>query len=111
MEIGFKIKKIRELRNYSQEHMAEKLGISQVSYSRVESGQTKMDLKRLHDIAKVLEIDPVFLLTFDDSFIFNNCNQCGKTVHNYNAASEEEKQKFDLKIQQLEYEINKLKGN
>ena len=54
MEIGFKIKKIRELRNYSQEHMAEKLGISQVSYSRVESGQTKMDLKRLHDIAKVL---------------------------------------------------------
>ena len=110
MEIGYKIKKIRELRNYSQEYIAERLGISQVSYSRVETGQTKMDLNRLQDIAKVLDIDPIFLLTFDDSVIFNNCNQCGKTVHNYNALSEEQKLKIDIRLQQIETKIKKLEA-
>jgi len=62
MEIGHKIRKIRELRNYKQEYMAEKLGISQVSYSRIESGQTKLDLRRLQNIAKILAVNQVFII-------------------------------------------------
>lgn len=78
MEIGYKIKKIRELRNYRQEYMAEKLGISQVSYSRVESGQTKLNLSRLEDIAKILEVNQIFIINFDESYILKQCTHCEK---------------------------------
>jgi len=63
------------LRNYSQEYLADRLGISQVSYSRIEKGQTKLDLERMQQIAAVLEVDPMMLLSFDESFVFNNCTQ------------------------------------
>ena len=111
MEAGIKIKKVREFKNLSQEFVAQKLGISQESYSRLENGQTKLDLKRLQDIATVLEIDPTLLLSFDDSFTFNHCTQCGKVVHNYNGHSKEEKHYLELRLSKLEAEIAKLKGN
>ncbi len=108
MEIGYKIKKVRELRNYKQEYMAEKLGISQVSYSRVENGLTKLDLNRLSDIAHVLDVDPIFLLSFDESFILNNCNQCCKTAYNFNILSDQERKVFEDRIRILQAENNKL---
>lgn len=36
--IGYKIKSIRELKNLTQEYMAEKLDISQAAYSKLEKG-------------------------------------------------------------------------
>ena len=40
--IGYKIKNIRELKNFTQEYMAEKLDISQAAYSKMEKGDTKI---------------------------------------------------------------------
>jgi transcriptional regulator with XRE-family HTH domain len=51
-----KIRRLRELRNYRQEYMAEQLGISQNAYSRLENGETKLDVERLRKIAEVLEV-------------------------------------------------------
>lgn len=36
LQVGQKIKKIRELRNYTQEYMAEQLGMSQTGYGNIE---------------------------------------------------------------------------
>ena len=36
LKIGHKIKKLRELKNLTQEHMANSIGISQGAYSRME---------------------------------------------------------------------------
>ncbi|MCK9453431.1 MAG: helix-turn-helix domain-containing protein [Bacteroidales bacterium] len=110
MEIGIKVKRIREFRNYSQEYMAEHSGISQVSYSRIESGQTKLDIQRMEQIASVLEVDPVMLLSFDESFVFNNCHQHqgGKIVNNYNGLAETERTTLLSRIQQLEKLVEEL---
>ena len=51
MEFGQKIRKLRELRNYSQEFMASRLGISQEAFSKIETGQTQMNLLRMEKIA------------------------------------------------------------
>jgi len=41
LHIGQKIKKLRELKNLTQEYMAEQLGMkNQSSYSKLESGET-----------------------------------------------------------------------
>ncbi len=54
--LGTKIKKIRELRNLTQDHMADKLGISQSAYSKLETDETTISQERLVQIAKALDI-------------------------------------------------------
>lgn len=70
LETGIRIRKIREYRNYTQQHMAEILGISQNAYSKIESGNTKLSTDRLEDIAKVLDV-PYEAILNSDKNIFN----------------------------------------
>ncbi|KUF38614.1 helix-turn-helix transcriptional regulator [Myroides marinus] len=53
-----KIKSIRKNSGYSQEYVAERLGISQKAYSDIESGKTKLKNEVLYEIAKILDISP-----------------------------------------------------
>jgi transcriptional regulator with XRE-family HTH domain len=71
--IGDRIKKIRESKNYTQDHLAGKLGISQNSYSKLETGTTKITTDRLQQIAAVLEVPIEELLNSEHQTInFNN---------------------------------------
>lgn len=66
---GTKIRVIRELRGYSQAYLAEKLGIAQNSYSRIESNQTKLDTAMLAKIAAELGVSPAELLNTEPTVI------------------------------------------
>ncbi|SMO62307.1 helix-turn-helix domain-containing protein [Solitalea koreensis] len=57
INVHSKIRQIRESKNYSQEYMALKLGISQNAYSKTELGHTTITLERLYEIAKILELN------------------------------------------------------
>lgn len=71
--LGEKIKTLRKNLNLSQGDMAEKIGISQPAYQRIEKGQVKVprDIKK---IATILETSPEYLLfdTEPDSIHLNN---------------------------------------
>jgi transcriptional regulator with XRE-family HTH domain len=56
MKIGENIKKIRTHKNMTQEEVAKKLNISPQAYAKIESGDTKLDIKRFQEIADILEI-------------------------------------------------------
>src|ERR1700761_745980 len=60
---GQKLRLLREYRNYSQEYIAEKLGITQNAYSRIENNQTRLTAERLEKLAFILEISPLALLS------------------------------------------------
>jgi transcriptional regulator with XRE-family HTH domain len=60
---GQKLRVLREFRNYSQEYIAAKLGITQNAYSRIENNQTKMTAERLGRLAVILNIPPMELLS------------------------------------------------
>jgi transcriptional regulator with XRE-family HTH domain len=60
---GQKLRLLREFRNYSQEYIAEKLGITQHAYSRLENNQTKLTAERLERLAAILNIPPLELLS------------------------------------------------
>lgn len=77
MNIGEKIKKVRQLKGYKQDYMADRLQISQKQYSLYENDDSNLEWKTIEKIAKVLEIDTVKLVGFDETQIFNNCNQSG----------------------------------
>ncbi|MFC5282626.1 helix-turn-helix domain-containing protein [Pedobacter alpinus] len=55
--IGETIRIERLKKGWSQENMAHMLNISQAAYSKIESGQTKMKLTTLYEIAKILEVE------------------------------------------------------
>lgn len=67
-----KIRQIRELKGFSQEHMANLLKMSQRSYSKLERNETRLDWKKLLAIAKIFEMDPVELIRFDENQLFGN---------------------------------------
>ena len=53
--ITSKLRLRRQTMNYTQAYIANKLGISQNAYSKIESGQTNFTVKRLYEIAHILE--------------------------------------------------------
>ena len=75
--IGNKIRKIREIKGYSQEYMSSKLGIAQNSYSKMERGETNVDEEKLSQIAIVLEVEKEMIKNFNEQAVFNSCNQSG----------------------------------
>lgn len=60
--VGTKIRQIRTRQGISQEGMAEELGITQPSYARLETDDSRINVLRLIHIAKVLEVSATELL-------------------------------------------------
>ncbi len=96
--LGDNIKKHRLRLNYSQEFVAEELGISQNAYSKIEANQTKsFTIERLEQLAELFETTVTDLLGVEKQINFNTTNtndHCNSNtgytngdVH-YHAASE-----------------------
>lgn len=81
MSVGKKIKQLRELRNFTQSYMAEKLSLSLGGYSKIERNETDVTLSRLNQIAKVLDTDIATILNFDSKQVFNQYNNKSATAN------------------------------
>jgi transcriptional regulator with XRE-family HTH domain len=112
-KLGTKIKRIRELRNFSQEYVAEKIGMSQSNYARMENNEVAITNEKLEKIAEALNTSDSVIKNFDENIIFNisqgdnsaaglNCS-----VHNYQI-SPEIKSLYEDKIKLLEEKISFL---
>ena len=60
-----KIKILRKQLGISQFAMAEKLGISQNAFSKIELGKSEMTLSRLYQVADILEVDLLDLIQIE----------------------------------------------
>lgn len=108
-----KIKQIRELKNFTQEHVATQLGLTTRAYSKIESGETQLTINRLNEISKILEVDPMEVLGFDEKQVFNNCKQEGNqnTIGTSNFYLPEKLiLQYEKTIQILEDEVALLKS-
>ncbi|MDR2057487.1 MAG: helix-turn-helix domain-containing protein [Dysgonamonadaceae bacterium] len=63
--IARNIKQIRELKDYTQEYMAQLLGISQSAYVKIEQGVTVLKIDRLQQIADTYYTLPVSFMLLD----------------------------------------------
>ena len=54
--LGGRIKALRTAKNYTQEQVAERLGISRQKYARIENGANSITLDILTRIAKILDV-------------------------------------------------------
>lgn len=57
------IRKTRESKRLTQEYLAEKLGISQNAYSKIELGYSQITVYRLFQITRALDVEVTELLS------------------------------------------------
>lgn len=62
---GTVLRKYRELRNYSQDYVARKMGISQNAYSKIENNITQLTVNHVKQISQILEVSIMDLLRDD----------------------------------------------
>jgi transcriptional regulator with XRE-family HTH domain len=63
--VGMNIRTLRHQHGWSQEDIADRLGISIPAFSKIETGVTDINLSRLEQIANVYEVSVVYLLAMD----------------------------------------------
>lgn len=105
MNVSEKIKSIREMRNFTQEYMANELGMTQAGYSKLESGKTDVTFSQLTEVAKVLEISVEDLIAFDNQKFFNSFNNVkgsNNGIVTVKTESDEIKKLYEDKIRLLE---------
>ena len=104
-----KIKQIRELKNFTQEYVAQQLGLSTRAYSKIETGETQLTINRLNEISSILEVQPMEVLGFDDKKIFNISHSTGNNGY-YNIMYPEKLiQQYEETIQALKEQIAVMK--
>jgi transcriptional regulator with XRE-family HTH domain len=84
MGIGSNIKKIRELRNYTQSYVANELGMSVPGYSKIENDKIDITISRIKSIAKILDTDLGTILNFDPKNVFHQYNNHHSVITGYN---------------------------
>jgi transcriptional regulator with XRE-family HTH domain len=104
-----KIKQIRELKNFTQEYVAQQLGLSTRAYSKIETGETQLTINRLNEISAILEVQPMEVLGFDDKKVFNFYNS--NDINNVKNINMPEKliQQYEETIQALKEQIAVMK--
>jgi transcriptional regulator with XRE-family HTH domain len=102
--VGQKIRRIRKGKDLTQENMAYDLGITKGAYSKIENGQTNIPLKRLYDIAKVLEVDIIEF--FKPSSFESNTKDAAK---NYGFATKGDLEEIRKMIEELSKEVRTIK--
>lgn len=123
MDIHSKIRMMREMNQWSQEEMAEKMAMSPTGYAKIEKGKTKLNLEKLQQIANIFNIDVVELIAMGEKsvqFVFSgdvsgdNSNQHNFVGNDQALSLENEKLQLVIQcnerlIKQQESEIQSLK--
>lgn len=91
------IRELREHRSWTQEEMAEKLGMTRNGYAKIERGESTPNLERLDEIASVLGVKVIELLKLENRHIVCQISENHSNNHYYNSD------------QNLTLEIEKLK--
>lgn len=108
------LKILRELYDYTQDYVADYLGISQNTYSLMERGETKITIDRLEHLSGLHKMDIADLLKYSDAAIIHNLNDnkgvgiCTHEVTVNNGLLEEERQSLYKIIEKLEEENGRL---
>ncbi len=114
VNVGKKVRKIRELKGFTQEYLADQLGMSQRAYSKLERDEVKMSWDKIVAISKTLEVRPEDLVTFNEETIFNfnsqSGGQSGKIENLIIQIPEKLIEQYESRISELQEEVRFLRG-
>jgi transcriptional regulator with XRE-family HTH domain len=104
-EVGERIRRIRTNLNKTRDDVADQLNMSNSAYSKIERGETDVQVSRLEAIAKLFKVDVV------DFFIDKrNLRMEEDPSKQYGIATKEDIELLTQTIRSLKLEVEKLKG-
>ena len=108
MKTGEKIRFLRTMKGYSQENMADMIGISRQAYGEIERGNTEPNPERIAQIADKLGVSPTDIEAFGNtvSNYFDQCNNPNASVNTGANGSNTVNYTYDSK--ELQHQIEKL---
>lgn len=116
MNIGDQIRKVRELKGYKQEYVADQLGLSVTAYGNIERNDASLTFERLEEIANVLEVTVQDILNIPEQFNVHsivNSQQIGFNHYdNYTdnrTQADSELQGYKLALENLQKEVEHLR--
>lgn len=102
MSVQEKIRLARQIKGWSQEEVANKLGMSQNGYGSIERGETDVNLSRLEQLAELFGVKLTDLFELNENGVFNLALE--QNQHNWHIGScsaEFMQLKAELEKQQL----------
>ncbi len=84
LEIGRNIRRIREIKNYTQEAVADMIGLSVTAYGDIERGKSDVNFARLADIAKALDVKEEDIVAFGSTVYNSTFNNHENAKYNNN---------------------------
>ena len=106
MKVNEKIKVFREMKELTQEDMANKLSLSTNGYANIERGETKLSVERLEQIANILEIDVTELLAFGENSSITYTHLHSPNTQNLTIFGNASNDMLELEISKLQLIIN-----
>lgn len=103
--IAYRIRKLRESKDYSQQNMADELGISLSAYSKIERAVTDPSISRVAAIAGILEVDVTYF--FQEQTTGNKFEDPNKS---YGFATKSDVEELTSIINKIKQEIASLKA-
>ncbi|KYH06740.1 helix-turn-helix domain-containing protein [Chryseobacterium cucumeris] len=101
IQIGSKIRRLRENKGFSQEEMAERLQISRSAYSRIESGETNSWVNHIQKLCENLDVKP-------EDFFINSDNNINTNQDNASAVQTNTHHDTHITINQLSEKVIEL---
>ncbi|MDR4952940.1 helix-turn-helix domain-containing protein [Chryseobacterium sp. ES2] len=101
IQIGSKIRRLRENKGFSQEEMAERLQISRSAYSRIESGETNSWVNHIQKLCENFDIKP-------EDFFINSDNNINTNQDNASAVQANTHHDTHITINQLSEKVIEL---
>ncbi|MCC9016184.1 helix-turn-helix domain-containing protein [Flavobacterium lipolyticum] len=112
--IGENVRKIRVIKGYSQQYMADLLEISQAAYSDMETGKTKISFEKLQKISLALNLDMNYIVNFHESKLFssnlNNLMTNKEEINDLKTHFAKERELYKEQINTLKGEISYLRN-
>jgi transcriptional regulator with XRE-family HTH domain len=114
MQIGDKIRKVRELKGLKQEAIATKLGMSVTAYGNIERNETGVNFDKLEEIAAALEVTVQDIVNLPEQLNINSITnshveQLGYNYGNIHKVSDTELEGYKMTITELQKQVEYLK--
>lgn len=102
VELGFKIRKLRQNQKLSLEHVAERIGISKQQLRKYELGRNKISARRLGQVATILGIKAGDLIEEDQVTEEKQCSDIDKEAkHLWNSIDNPEHKRTLLAMMRM----------
>ena len=105
MNLGNSIRKIREIKGFSQQYVASKLHISQRQLSRIENNETDIKFSHIQRLCNALEVSVTQLLNFNENVFFQNKQAPSESVKNNELLPVKLIEQYESRISHLEKEV------